>query len=114
MHASRTAFLAFAIGAMALAGARAEPGAGDTAAPALRHAILDGGTKPAAHSPADQIQLGAFRNQAAARDGWNQIVAASDGMLQGMSPLLVTTCGPAGKRAPVASAGRRREQIARA
>jgi hypothetical protein len=55
----------------------------------LRHAILEGGTKPAAGLPAAQVQLGAFRDQAAAREGWNKIVAASEGALQGKSPLFV-------------------------
>ena len=62
----------------------------DTAAPALRHAIVDGGTKPAADSPTALIQLGAFRDQASARDGWNKIVGASGGVLQGKSPLVVS------------------------
>jgi tetratricopeptide (TPR) repeat protein len=61
----------------------------DTAAPALRHAIVDGGTKPAADSPTALIQLGAFRDQASASDGWNKIVGTSDGVLQGKSPLIV-------------------------
>ena len=61
----------------------------DVAAPVLRHAILDAGTKPAADSPAALIQLGAFRDQASAGDGWNKIVGASGGALQGKSPLVV-------------------------
>jgi hypothetical protein len=56
----------------------------------LRHAILDAGTKPAAESSAARIQLGAFRDQAAAMAGWNKIVAASGGVLQGKSPLLLS------------------------
>jgi tetratricopeptide (TPR) repeat protein len=58
-------------------------------APPLRHAILEGGKKPAPGSPVAQVQLGAFRDQDAARDGWNKIVGVSDGPLQGKSPLLV-------------------------
>ena len=61
----------------------------EVAAPVLRHAILDGRTKPPADTQAALVQLGAFRDQDAARDGWNKIVGTSDGLLQGKSPLLV-------------------------
>jgi tetratricopeptide (TPR) repeat protein len=61
----------------------------DVPAPPLRHAIVEGVKKPALDSPAAQVQLGAFRDPAAAREGWNKIVAVSDGALQGESPLVV-------------------------
>jgi len=55
--------------------------------PALRLAIVDPGAPTAA--PATQIQLGAFRDEAAAAAGWNKIAAASEGALQGFSPVVV-------------------------
>jgi hypothetical protein len=70
----------------------------DVPAPPLRHAILEGGTKPTPGSPAAQVQLGAFRDQAAAREGWSKIVAVSDGALQGKSPLVVSVDLPGKER----------------
>ncbi|MGC9954265.1 MAG: tetratricopeptide repeat protein [Rhizomicrobium sp.] len=61
----------------------------EAAEPPLRQAIVEGGAHQAHDSPMAQIQLGAFRDQAAATEGWNKILAASDGVLQGKSPLVV-------------------------
>ena len=67
---------------------KAQPAAAaDAPEPALRLAIVDPGAPIAA--PATQIQLGAFRDQAAAAAGWNKIAAASEGALQGFSPVVV-------------------------
>ncbi|HEY0282761.1 MAG TPA: tetratricopeptide repeat protein [Rhizomicrobium sp.] len=60
----------------------------DVAALPLRQAIVEGRPKPAADPPGALIQLGAFRDEASARGGWNKIVGASEGVLQGKSPLL--------------------------
>jgi tetratricopeptide (TPR) repeat protein len=61
----------------------------DAAGPPLRQAIVEGGARQVPDSHAAQIQLGAFRDQAAAAEGWNKIVAAAEGALQGKSPLVV-------------------------
>jgi hypothetical protein len=63
--------------------------ASDAAGPPLRQAIVEGRAHQATALPRAQIQLGAFRDQAAAMAGWNKIVAASEGALQGKSPLVV-------------------------
>ena len=59
------------------------------ATPALRQAILDSRTKPPSQPSEAQIQLGAFRDQASAAEGWNKIVAEAGGALAGMSPNIV-------------------------
>jgi Flp pilus assembly protein TadD len=61
----------------------------DIAAPPLRQTILEGGAKPPPGPPVAQVQLGAFRDQAMAAQSWDKIAAASDGALQGKSPVIV-------------------------
>jgi tetratricopeptide (TPR) repeat protein len=57
--------------------------------PALRAAIVDRGSKSGTVTGAAQIQLGAFRDQASATEGWNKIIAAADGALDGRSPNVI-------------------------
>jgi hypothetical protein len=61
----------------------------DAAGPPLRQAIVEGRAHQVPASPMAQIQLGAFRGHTAATEGWNKIVAASEGALQGKLPLVV-------------------------
>jgi tetratricopeptide (TPR) repeat protein len=76
------AFVHFLAKRAAPEAARADP-----PEPPLRLAIVDAG--PAAAIPAAKIQLGAFRDQAGAAAGWNKIAAASEGALQGFSPIVL-------------------------
>jgi len=55
--------------------------------PVLRSAIVDAAKRSADGA---QIQLGAFREQAAANQAWNRIAAASGGALRGLSPLTIS------------------------
>lgn len=41
-----------------------------------------------------KVQLGAFRNEGAAKAGWSQIATASDGVLAGLNPYIVTVTLP--------------------
>ncbi len=62
------------------------------AGPPLRKTILDSGAKRTAIPsivPAAQIQLGAFRDQASAMEGWSKFAARADGLLGGFSPHIV-------------------------
>ena len=60
--------------------ARTEPG------PGLRRAIEDIGPKRAGAPPRGQIQLGAFRDQASATEGWGKIADQAGELLRGYSP----------------------------
>ena len=53
--------------------------------PVLRHAIVE-----KQNGKAIQIQLGAFREQEIANQGWNKIVAASGDVLKDLSPITVS------------------------
>lgn len=57
--------------------------------PVLRAAIIDRSSKSVTVTGTAQIQLGAFRDQASATEGWNKILAAADGVLDGRSPNVV-------------------------
>ena len=54
--------------------------------PELRPAILGG----MAHKPGARIQLGAYRDEADAAQGWNHLVVAADGLLGGLTPQIVS------------------------
>ena len=58
-------------------------------APALRTAIVDSRSKSTALAGSAQIQLGAFRDEASATEGWNKIMASAEGTLDGKSPNIV-------------------------
>lgn len=60
------------------------------AAPVLRRAILDTKAKPAPAANLVQVQLGAFRDDKTAQQGWNEIAAAAGEALKGLSPIVVT------------------------
>jgi len=55
-------------------------------APVLRPAILDRSKAKPPPRDGASIQLGAFRDEAAASDGWKKMVASSAGALDGFSP----------------------------
>ena len=55
--------------------------------PMLRNAIVDARTY--SESSMAEIQLGAFRDQAAAANAWNKIAAEAQGLLDGQSPRIV-------------------------
>ena len=72
-----------------LAKAEKQINAKTTPDPVLRAAIVDNRAKSSAVTGAAQIQLGAFRDQASATEGWNKIIATADGELDGRSPNIV-------------------------
>jgi len=58
--------------------------------PILRQTIYDSGTKRTPASSTAQIQLGAFRDEGSATEGWNKIATQSVGALNGLSPRIET------------------------
>jgi tetratricopeptide (TPR) repeat protein len=57
--------------------------------PEKKHAAAPEAMQPEAESGNALVQLGAFRDEAAASAGWNALMAKSDGALTGLAPQIV-------------------------